>query len=51
MYQVISIIDGEYRHEGFFPDERQANEHKDYLECRMYCGLSEEDFEVRVIEL
>jgi len=53
MYQVISIIGGEYRHEGFFEDEMQANDHKDFVLHRMCCSLTDVDcdFDVKVIEL
>lgn len=37
-YQVITIIDGDFRHEGFYDDERQANEMRDWIAQRMDYG-------------
>ena len=37
-YQVITIIDGDFRHEGFYDDERSANEMRDWIAQRMDCG-------------
>lgn len=36
MWQVISIIDGEYHHEGFFDDIHQAESHRDWTNERMF---------------
>lgn len=38
MYQVITIINGVYGHEGFFEDFRMATGHRDYTAECMYCG-------------
>ena len=45
MYQVISIMEGVWHHEGFFEDERAAREHRDWLAERMYyCDCEGEVF-------
>lgn len=31
MFQVISIVDDIYHHEGFFEDFSEAREHRDYV--------------------
>lgn len=36
MYQVIAIVEGVWHHEGFYEDERQAKEYRDFLSERMY---------------
>lgn len=37
-YQVITIINEEFRHDGFYDDERQANEMRDWITERMDYG-------------
>jgi hypothetical protein len=49
-YQVITIIDGYFRHEGFYSDERQAKEKMDRLAQRMADGGIEGDVIVNVIK-
>ena len=49
MYQVISIVDGVYHHEGFYDDERSAKENRDWLAERMY--LTDTEGEVIVNEI
>ena len=51
MYQVIVIFEGEWHHEGFFEDIRQAEEHKDRLYERLYIGTDDEEYEVFVNEI
>lgn len=48
-YQVISIVDGEYHHCGFYDDERSAKEYRDWLSERMY--LTDTEGEVIVNEI
>lgn len=49
MYQVISIIEGVYYHEGFFDDIRAAREHRDWV--AEHCYLCDLDYKVIVNEL
>ena len=36
MYQVISVVDGIWHHEGFFALERQANSMKYWVEYHLH---------------
>ena len=49
-YQVITIIDGDFQHEGFYDDERQANEMRDWIAQRMDYGGIEGDVIVNEIK-
>lgn len=49
MWQVISIIEGEYHHEGFFDNIHQAKNHLDWVRERMW--LSDVDGSAFVIEI
>ena len=51
MYQVIVIFEGEWHHEGFFEDIRQAEEHKDRLSERLYIGTDSEEYSVFINEI
>ena len=51
MYQVIEIFEGEWYHEGFFEDIRQAEEHKDRLYERLFIGTDSEEYSVLINEI
>lgn len=45
MYQVISVVDGFFRHEGFFCGEQQAHDMRDWVAAKMeYAGIDGEVF-------